>query len=91
MITPQTEAALKEVAHCLVNGGAVRIRYRAADGEVTERTIVPKSQDGMEVRAFCLKRGEYRTFRLDRIQGLAAHPPAKVRSADKIIERMELF
>ena len=54
-------------------GSAVQITYRSADGEVTERMIMPLSiacvGGNPAVTAFCTLRGENRTFFLGSITG----------------------
>lgn len=60
----------------------VTIIYIGQDKQITERTILIKSVTTELVRAFCLKRQEIRTFRIDRI--LASLPARKARSYGKI-------
>ncbi|OMP67071.1 WYL domain-containing protein [Domibacillus epiphyticus] len=60
----------------------VTVIYIGKNEEITERTIIVKSVSPGMIRAFCLKRQEIRTFRIDRI--LAAVPARKRRSYGRI-------
>lgn len=60
----------------------VTIIYIGQNEQITERSVLVKSVYPDRVRAFCLKRQQMRTFRLDRI--LASQPAYKRRSYGKI-------
>jgi proteasome accessory factor C len=63
-LPPLLETALSE-------GRRLWLRYRSPQGQVSERWVEPLdvTGDGQTVylAAYCLQRGEQRTFRLDRI------------------------
>jgi len=53
---------------------SVYIEYAEKENKITSRTVVPerlfRRGDHIYVEAFCLKRNQYRRFRLDRIKYL---------------------
>ncbi|RLC62523.1 MAG: AAA family ATPase, partial [Chloroflexi bacterium] len=63
------------ITQAIASKSALQIVYLKPNGEKTRRTVVPESVGEMEyqgrkyvgMRAFCLKRNEERTFRIDRI------------------------
>lgn len=66
-------ATLVTVVEALADGGALTCLY-AHDGEVAARTLFPvavslTNDNHLTCRAFCTLRREWRTFRLDRMQG----------------------
>jgi predicted DNA-binding transcriptional regulator YafY len=64
---------------------AVRLRYRAKDGELTERVISPiKMDDSHSLLALCLCRENPRRFELDRCSHIELVP------AHEILMPMEL-
>ncbi|MFH0944253.1 MAG: WYL domain-containing protein [Planctomycetota bacterium] len=52
----------------LARSSWVRIRYRAAGGNITERLVKPQQISGTCLVAWCDLRDDRRTFRLDRIE-----------------------
>ena len=65
--------AVKAVGKAMAQYAPVRIVYRNADGVESPRTIIPEdyAHGGTCIRAFCQKRFEHRSFRIDRIVRLA--------------------
>ncbi|BDG08607.1 helix-turn-helix transcriptional regulator [Anaeromyxobacter paludicola] len=65
------QASLQPLARACLSGRLARIRYRAADGEVTEREVAVLGlgwrHDGWLFAAFCQLRGSFRLFRADRV------------------------
>jgi predicted DNA-binding transcriptional regulator YafY len=58
---------------------AVRFSYRDAEGHLTERDVHPLAltaySEGWLLGAWCLTRGDFRTFRLDRMSALSITEP----------------
>ena len=74
---PRQPGLARMLHQAAVRGSGVHITYRASDGEVTERLIMPLSLacvgGAPAVRAFCTLRGDDRTFFLGSI--VEAHEP----------------
>lgn len=72
---PDTSDSLMTLQKALTGHRLVRMRYQAADGEETVREIEPfaiyhSPQEDWTLVAYCRLRGDFRSFRLDRITGL---------------------
>ncbi len=68
---PQTRVLPPLLETALSEGRRLWLRYRSQQGQVSERWVEPLdvTDDGLALylAAYCLERGEQRTFRLDRI------------------------
>lgn len=65
---------LRVLSECVAKSAVLRIRYRDALGEGTEREIEPHTlvlkQGIWYIYAFCLMRGEFRLFKVGRIESM---------------------
>lgn len=67
--------AVRAVGAAMVAREPVAIVYRDGAGVVTTRTIIPEAIEGDRcIRGHCVKRGESRCFRVDRIERLGENP-----------------
>jgi DNA polymerase III subunit epsilon len=68
---PQTRVLPPVLETALSEGRRLWLRYRSPQGQVSERWVEPLDVTGdgvtLYLAAYCLERGEQRTFRLDRI------------------------
>jgi predicted DNA-binding transcriptional regulator YafY len=80
-----SEVAILRQAMYSPDDYAVRLRYRAKDGELTERVISPiKMEDSRSLLALCLCRENPRRFELERCSHIELIP------AHEILMPMEL-
>jgi DNA polymerase-3 subunit epsilon len=75
------------IAEALTSGGRVRMRYVDARGRITDRVVRPlrvtTQRGNLYLIAHCYRRGELRTFRLDRVVEMG---PEARRTADELEE-----
>ncbi|MER2598281.1 MAG: exonuclease domain-containing protein [Caldilineales bacterium] len=68
---PQTRPLPPLLEDALARGGRLWLRYRDQRGQISERVVEPLdvTDDGqaLYLAAYCVQRGEQRTFRLDRV------------------------
>lgn len=78
VVSPETVTGMPQLRRAIDQRLMARMAYRREDGEVTERIVWPLGLvfwgTKWTLAAWCELRGDFRTFRLDRIQTLDVLP-----------------